>query len=435
MSLFRLFEGERRDNLNNPAVPLTSTALLDMLGGTRVDSGMHVSERSSLGMSAAYRCVSLISSVSAALPIKTYKAGTKDTAVSTLLANPHPDLTPYDLWKLSYCHRCLWGNSYQQKIRSSNGRIQSLWPITPDRVRVGRVRPSDLNQSGKIFEVTDDWGTRLPFTSREILHIPGLGYDGTCGVSPIRIAAQAIGLSLAAESYAARLFGSGNLLSGILQTEQRLKQEDADRLQARWRSMLGGLDRAHDVAVLDSGAKFQNMTMPSKDAEMLESRTFQVSELSRFFGVPPFLMMEQQKSTSWGTGLEQQAIGWVKFDLHSQWLAPTEQRITKEITGNNIEAKYSIEGLLRGDSQARAEFYRVMREIGAYSADDIRDLEDLQPIPGGVGKIYLQPMNFVPLGTQPAEQSPLSTDPGADDGPPPVPAKLGDPATNGAGKH
>lgn len=820
MSLFGLFE--RRDNLNNPAVPLTSTALLDMLGGTRVDSGMHVSERSSLGMSAAYRCVSLISSVSAALPIKTYKAGTKDTAVSTLLANPHPDLTPYDLWKLSYCHRCLWGNSYQQKIRSSNGRIQSLWPITPDRVRVGRVRPSDLNQSGKIFEVTDDWGVRLPFTSREILHIPGLGYDGTCGVSPIRIAAQAIGLSLAAESYAARLFGSGNLLSGILQTEQRLKQEDADRLQARWRSMVGGLDRAHDVAVLDSGAKFQNMTMPSKDAEMLESRTFQVSELSRFFGVPPFLMMEQQKSTSWGclpgdalvfttlgpraiedvqpgdevwsftgdgmvpakvtawqhtgykplltiktttrqlrvtsnhrvpirrhfgkaegrrkgqcgwetvevgageirpgdylliphgltggrrmvapngrrltvgamelcgmflgdgstdgrrielahetdglhmdhyrqvvrdefgvepytdrgratrtrfsstearalldcgfvgvahtkrvpgwvfrldpelqlgllrgyldadggiargvisfasvnrllledmrhlciglgipvgrvhanrpggtgvirgktfnsrtkyvlnlssvpfnarigsnhpakaanlvttpttrrlrydggwegglgdtvrtkraeatpggtwglqdvrlqrvvsidegdvavpvyditvadhshfvadgvivhnTGLEQQAIGWVKFDLHSQWLAPTEQRITKEITGNNIEAKYSIEGLLRGDSQARAEFYRVMREIGAYSADDIRDLEDLQPIPGGVGKIYLQPMNFVPLGTQPAEQPPLATDPGADDEQAPVPAKLGAPVTNGAGKH
>lgn len=428
MSLFGLFE--RRDNLNNPNIPLTSSALLNWLGGTRVDSGMSVSERSAIGMAAVWRCVSLISSVSAALPLRTYVTGTKDPAASKLLADPHPDLTSYELWKLSYCHRCLWGNSYQQKLRDKVGRVQALWPITPDRVRVGRVRPSELNRSGKIFEVIDDWGKPQPFTSREILHIPGLGYDGTCGVSPVRVAAQGIGLGLAAESYAAKLFGSGNLLSGILQTEQRLQQNDADRLQARWRSMVGGLDRAHDVAVLDSGAKFQSLTMPAQDAEMLASRTFQVSEISRFFGVPPFLMMEQQKSTSWGTGLEQQAIGWVKFDLHAQWLAPTEQRITKELTGTSVEARYSIDGLLRGDSQARSEFYRTMRELGVFNADDIRDLEDLQPLPGGIGQIHLQPMNFIELGAQVPTAAP--PDPAV---PPPDPTRNGTPASNGSGKH
>jgi HK97 family phage portal protein len=237
-----------------------------------------------------------------------------------------------------------------------------------------------------MFKITDQNGAPHPMTTREIMHIPGLGYDGICGVSPIRAAAQCIGISLAAESYAAKLFGSGNLLSGILQTEQRLQQSDAERLQTRWSKMVGGLDRAHSVAVLDSGATFQSLTMPSNDAEMLASRKFQVNDLGRFFGVPPFMLMDTEKSTSWGTGLEQQAQGWVTFDLHPAWLAATEKRITKELTPSNVYAKYSVQGLLRGDSTARSQWYRTMREIGAYNVDEIREFEDMPPVPGGQGE-------------------------------------------------
>jgi HK97 family phage portal protein len=138
--------------------------------------------------------------------------------------------------------------------------------------------------------------------------------------------------------------------------------------------------------------------MPSHDAEMLATKKFSVLEIARYFGVPPFLMMETEKSTSWGTGLEQQATGFVTFDLHPQWLAPTEQRVTKELLGSGTEAKYQLDVLLRGDSSNRAIFYNVMRQVGAFNADDIRERENLPPIPDGQGQTYLTPVNMSPIG-------------------------------------
>lgn len=396
MSLFGLFE--RRDNLQNPAVPLTSASLLDLLGGTVVEAGVSVTPETSLQMSAVYRATSLVSSVAAAMPLVPYKRGTKTPVTSQILINPHPDLTPYELWRLSYVHRCLWGNAYMQKVRDNLGRLKWLYPLHPDMVRVGRTKPIEANPSGKVFEITTDAGM-VERTPNEILHIPGFGYDGICGVSPVRMAAQGIGTALAAERYSGKLFGSGNLMSGILQTEQRLNQEQAEIIQARWKAKVAGLNRAHETVVLDAGAKFQQLTMPSADAELLDSRHFAVVELARFFGVPPFLMMETEKSSSWGTGLEQQSLGFVRFDLHPQWLAPTEQRVTKELTAADIEVRYNLDSLLRGDSAARAAFYNVMRQVGAFSANDIRDREDLEPIPDGDS--YLQPANMQPLGTTP----------------------------------
>lgn len=396
MSLFGLFES--RLTLESPATPLTNAGLLSLLGGHETDSGTTVTEESSLAMGAVWRSTSLVSSLGGALPIGVYDNETSERTSSQLLNNPHPEMTPYDLWKLSYVHRMLWGNSYHQKIRDGARRITWLYPLSPWRMKVGRAkRPSPENPTGKVFEFVDDAGKKTPLTPYEVLHIPGMGYDGVCGVSPIRAAAQAVGLSLAAEKSAAKLFGSGNLLSGLLQTEQRLTQEQAETLQERWRSKFMGVDRAYEVAVLDSGAEFQSMTMPNSDAQMLESRDFSVTELARFTGVPPYLMFQTEKSTSWGTALEQQATGFVKFDLYPQYLAPVEARITKELLGPDKRAKYIVEGLLRGDTMARAEFYRVMRETGVLSANEIRELEDRTPVEGG--DMHLQPMNMLPLGT------------------------------------
>lgn len=396
MALFGLFE--RRASIESGTTPLTSATLLDLLGGTPGAAGVSVTETSALAMSAVYRCTAVISSVGAALPLHSYKRGTKDRADIDLLDDPHPELTPYELWKLSYGHRCLWGNSYTQKLRNRAGLVKELWPVTPSRVRVDRERPTEGNSTGKVFWVTDDWGVLHKLTPREILHIPALGYDGLTGCSPVRLATQGIGLALAAEKHGATLFGSGNLLSGILQTEQRLQPPEAERLRLRWKKMTSGLDRSHDTAVLDMGAKFQPLTMPNDDAQLLESRQFQVTDVSRYFGVPQFLLNETSKSTSWGTGLEQQAQGFVTFDLHPQWLAPTEQRITKELLVRGRYAKYSVEGLLRGDSQARAAFYKALWEVGGFNPDDIRELEDRPPIPDGKGQGHFVPMNFVPLG-------------------------------------
>jgi HK97 family phage portal protein len=413
MSLFGLFE---RRSVENPAVPLTSASLLSLLGGQVLKSGVSVTETSALHMPAVWRSVAVIANVSAALPLHTYAAGTRDRTSVALLEDPHPELTPFEVWRLAYVHRLLWGNAYLQKVRNGAGAVVQLWPVRPDRVKVDREAPTPENPGGKVFWIQDDNGVRQRRTSREILHLPALGYDGVTGCSPIRAAAEGIGLGMAAEKAAAKLYGSGNMISGVLQSEQRLNAEQAAQLKANWKAKLSGYESAGDIAVLDSGASFQPVTMPYKDSQFLESRQFQVVEVARMFGVPLFLLMETQKSTSWGTGLEQQAQGFVTWDLAPTWLTPTEQRVTKELLGDAQYAKYQLGGLLRGDSQARATFYRAMRDTGAFSANDIRDLEDLTPIEGAEGDMRLQPMYMAPLGSDPLadQQQPTPDDSSGD---------------------
>ncbi|MDQ3432561.1 MAG: phage portal protein [Actinomycetota bacterium] len=408
MSLFGLFD---RRSVENPAVPLTSGSLEGLLGGAAAGgAGVPVSEISAMRMPTVYRAVSVIAGVASSLPLHTYTTGTKERAVSALLDNPHPELTPLELWRLNYMHRALWGNGYLQKVRSRAGDIVELWPVRPSRVKPRWVGASADLPGGKLFEVRDDKGNVQVLSPREILHIPGLGYDGVEGCSPIRLAAEGIGLALGAERSAARLFGRGNIIGGVLQTEQRLSPDQAAQLKAQWRAKMSGVENAQEVAVLDSGATFKPVTMPYREAQFLESRQFQIPEIARMFGVPLFLLMETSKSTSWGTGLEQQSTGFVTFDLGPTWLAPTEQRIRKELLPPSQYARYAVQGLMRGDSSARATWYRAMRDVGAFSANDIRELEDLTPI-GPDGDIYLQPMYMGELGINPAD--------------PPVPAKEG----------
>jgi HK97 family phage portal protein len=419
VSLFGLFD--RRASVENPAVPLTSPSLTTLLSGPPAEAGVVVTETTALHMPAVWRAVAVIANVSASLPLHSYKANTKDRVSVRLLDDPHPELTKFELWRLVYVHRLLWGNAYLQKVSNVAGQIVQLWPIRPDRVKVDREKPSEANPGGKVFWIRDDNDVVQRRTTKEILHLPALGYDGVTGCSPIRAAAEGIGLGIAAEKSAARLYGSGNMISGVLQTEQRLTAEQASQLKASWKAKLSGIESAHDIAVLDSGASFHPVTMPYKDSQFLESRQFQITEIARMFGVPLYLLMETQKSTSWGTGLEQQAQGFVTWDLAPTWLTPTEQRVTKELLPKTQYAKYQLGGLLRGDSAARAVFYRAMRDTGAFSANDIRDLEELPPIEGPEGDMYLQPMSMAPLGSDPTaadDGAALSDDPpqeGGDD--------------------
>lgn len=396
-----------RNGIENPAVPLTSTAIVDWLGGPKVHAGVTVSEESAMGMPAVWRAVNLIAGTAASLPLHPYRVvGDVRTRVTSgqaaaLLDDPHPDMTPFELWELTYTHVLLWGNAYLRVLKNRNGQIQELWPIHPGRVRAGRETETGL----KIYEIDR---AEDPLFDDQILHIPGPGYDGVCGVSPIRMARQGIGLALAAEEYGARLFGSGSLASGILQTEQRLTQGQADALKARWKAKVGGLDKAHDVAVLDAGLKFQQLSIPPEDAQFIESRKFQIDEVARMFGIPPHMLMQTEKSTSWGTGIEQQTLGFVKFALRPSWLARFEQRVTRLLRPQAVYAKYSLEGLLRGDSAQRAAFYREMWSIGAYSTNDILRLEDLPPVEGG--DVRYRPLNMGELG----QPDPVNTEVPAD---------------------
>lgn len=404
MTLLRALRNEWPSPLENPAEPLTSSTILDWIGGPKVAAGVSVTEKSALGMPAVYRAITLIAGTAASLPLHPYRRS-DDVRLplnggqgAELLASPHPDMTPFEFWELKYAFVAGWGNAYSRKLHDRNDVLRELWPLHPSRVQAGRAKDGT-----KVYVVDGDEGE--PLTDREIFHVPGFGYDGITGCSPIRLARQGIGLAMAAEEYGARLFGSGSLASGILQTEQRLEEGQADALKARWKAKMTGLGHAHEVAVLDSGAKFQQLTIPPEDAQFIESRRFQIQEVARMFGVPPHMLMDTTTSTSWGTGIEQQTIGFVVFTLRPNWLTRFEQRVSQILRPGPVYAKYALEGLLRGDSTQRAEFYNKLWQIGVLSTNDIRRLEDLPPVDGGDTRY--RPLNMGVLGAP--DPAPAST--------------------------
>lgn len=418
MSLLGAFTAPRAAGLENPTVPISSSSILDWLGIKPNASGMVVTEKTSLGMPAVWQAVNLIAGTCASLPLHAYRKGDESRTIITtgtaaaLLDRPHPDLVPYDFWELIYTHRLLWGNAYILKLRNALGVLTELWPIHPSRVKVGR----ESMTGQKVFAVDggEDAGGMTYVGDDRILHLPAFGYDGVCGVSPIRIASQGIGLALAAEEYGAKLFGSGSLASGILQTEQRLKSEQADALGARWRAKAAGMVGAHEVIVLDSGVKFTQLTIPPEDAQFLESRQFQVREVARIFGVPPHLLMDVEGSTSWGTGIEEQTLGFVIFNLR-RWLLRTEQAVSWMLAPGTVQAKYNLNGLLSGAPEKRADFYTKLWQIGVLSTNDIRRLEDMAPVEHGDERF--RALNYGPLDAQTPPPAPPQLPPA------PVPAE------------
>lgn len=401
----------------NPEKPLTDASIMQMIGAdSSTFSGKNVNEITAMGLPSVWRAMTVGSNVPAALPLHAYREASDGSRVraaghaSRLLDDPHPDMTKFEFWATNYLHRKAWGNAYHRKLRNQLGQTAELWPILPSRVRTGRSSETGR----KVYVVDGDVDN--PLSDDEILHIPGLGYDGVCGVSPIRAARESIGLGLAAQEYGARLFGNGTLATGVLQTEQRLTQRQADQLGRRWSEKRTGLKSAHETVVLDKGATFHQLSINPGDAQFLESRRFQVVEVCRWFGIPPFLMFETEKSTSWGTGLEQQLMGWIRIDL-SPDLTAVEQRVTKHVLRPTpVYARYALEGLLRGDSKARAAFYTAMWNLGAYSTNDILALEERPPVEGG--DVRYRPLNMGQLGTTDSStEAPTGSSPALDDEP------------------
>lgn len=409
MTLLQSILSPRNATIESPAVPITSTTLLELFGGMSVDAGVKVSQETVAGIPGVWRAVTLIAGTAAALPLNAYHEQDDDSriklrtgAAADLLADPHPDQTAFEFWELIYGSLALHGNGYARKLRNSLGVLKELWWVAPSRVKSTRA-----DDGTKLYSLDGDLDD--PLTDREILHIPGFGYDGVCGVSAIRAHRQGFGLALAAEKYGAKLFGNGSLATGILQTDQRLDDTSAAAIKARWKARQGGLDNAHDIAVLDRNMKFQPLTINPEDAQFLDSRRFQVQEIARMFGVPPHLLMDTTTSTSWGTGLEQQTTAFVKFSLRPYWLTRVEQRLTKMLRTREGDrtppslrvdyVRYNLEALLRGDSAARAEFYKSLWELGVFSTNDIRRLEDMNPVDGGDARYV--PLNFGLLGEQP----------------------------------
>lgn len=385
-----------RRSLEDPGKPISAANIVEWAWG-RPATSVRVTEERAYGLSAYYRGIALLSSVMAQVPLKVYRNGTKERVrQSTVLDNPNPAQTPFEFRQTMLANAVAWGNAFAEKLYSRRTHmVAEVWPVHPSAVaRVEAVKPTADNPAGKVFHMADG-STRTP---RTLLHLPYLSPHGTEGIRPLLLARHVLGIPVAAEETSAGFYGNGARPSGLLTTEQKLSREQAESLQERWQSRYGGPQASGKVAVLDAGAKFMPLTLPPEDAQLLESRKFGVTEIARLLGIPPWMVGDVEKTTSWGTGIEQQFIAWITVTLQG-WFTMVEQRFTRELlpggwTSGQWYAEHAIEGMLRGDSAARASFYRTMREIGAMSINDIRVRENEQPLDTDIGDALMLPSNM-----------------------------------------
>ena len=370
-------------------------------------SGKRVNERSAMQMTAVYSCVRILSEAVAGLPLHLYQytdKSSKEKAVDNPLYfllhdEPNTEMTSFVFRETLMTHLLLWGNAYSQIIRNGKGEVVGLYPLMPDRMTVNRDEKGRLYYEYMVS--SDDAKTLKDGTVRlspyDVLHIPGLGFDGLVGYSPIAMAKNAIGLAIAAEEYGSKFYANGATPSGILEYPGTVKEPD--KVRESWNAGFGGSSNAHKIAVLEEGMKYTPISISPNEAQFLETRKFQINEIARIFRVPPHMVGDLEKS-SFST-IEQQSLEFVKYTLEP-WLVRWEQAMQRSLIPQDDKSKYfiklNVEGLLRGDYQSRMQGYATARRNGWMSANDIRELENLDRIPAeDGGDLYLINGNMMPL--------------------------------------
>jgi HK97 family phage portal protein len=370
-------------------------------------SGKRVNERSAMQMTAVYSCVRILSEAVAGLPLHLYQytdKSSKEKAVDNPLYfllhdEPNTEMTSFVFRETLMTHLLLWGNAYSQIIRNGKGEVVGLYPLMPDRMTVNRDEKGRLYYEYMVS--SDDAKTLKDGTVRlspyDVLHIPGLGFDGLVGYSPIAMAKNAIGLAIAAEEYGSKFYANGATPSGILEYPGTVKEPD--KVRESWNAGFGGSSNAHKIAVLEEGMKYTPISISPNEAQFLETRKFQINEIARIFRVPPHMVGDLEKSSF--SNIEQQSLEFVKYTLEP-WLVRWEQAMQRSLIPQDDKSEYfikfNVDGLLRGDYQSRMQGYATARQNGWMSANDIRELENLDRIPAeDGGDLYLINGNMIPL--------------------------------------
>lgn len=387
---------ENRDQTSGVANP---TQWFMEMFNPNSNSGVSVTEETAMNHTGVYAAVRVIAETVASLPLNVYrekdgiKSKAKNNYLYKILHNKPNELMTSFTWRETLMtHLLLWGNHYSQLEYSNDGKVTGIWPLMPGQMQVKR-RGKTL-----YYIYTSDSGEQKMYDQREILHIPGLGFDGLVGKSVISMAREAIGLGLSAEEFGARFFSQGAQPGGIVEYPQHLSDEAFERYKRETRDKYQGLGNAHKIMVLEEGMKYHQTGIPPDDAQFLETRKFQIEEIARIFRVPPHMLADLDRATF--SNIEQQSIDFVVNTIRP-WLVRIEQTLNDKLLGdrnNSNYIKFVVEGLLRGDSGSRATFYNQMFNIGAMSINDIREKEDMNPIENG-------DQNFVPLNMLPLDQA------------------------------
>lgn len=368
-------------------------------------SGRRVTERTAMQMTAVYSCVRILSETLASLPLHIYESSetnsrkaTKHPLYKLLHDEPNPEMTSFIFRETLMTHLLLWGNAYAQIIRNGKGEVLALYPLMPDRMRVDRDEYGQLYYEYMLSDsdanAKESGAVRL--STQDILHIPGLGFDGLVGYSPIAMAKNAIGMAIATEEYGAAFFANGATPSGILTHPGVIKNPEA--MRESWSKGFGGRN-SHKVAILEEGMNYTPISIAPNEAQFLETRKFQLNEIARIFRVPPHMVGDLEKSSF--SNIEQQSLEFVKYTL-DPWVSRFEQAMTRRLLTDDEKKKYyikfNVDGLMRGDYQSRMNGYATARQNGWMSANDIRALENLDLISDEEGgNLYLVNGNMLPL--------------------------------------
>jgi HK97 family phage portal protein len=385
-------------------------------------AGVVVTEDTALTFGAVWACVSLISRTIAALPWHVYeRTGTErkpvDTAVSWLLNNrPNAEMTAFAFREVMLVHVLTWGNAYAEIERDMAGRVAALWPMAPDCVELKRDSTGAL-----VYEVRTAAGETYTLPPDRVLHIHGMGYDGLVGYSPVRMAARSIGLGLGQEVFGGAFYANGTQFGSVIEMPTTLNPTQIKDLEAYYNTAQRGPDKAFKMKVTPSGVKLHTAGMPMTDAQFLESRKFSVTDIARWYGVPPHKIADLDRATN--NNIEHQGIEFVS-DAIVPWAVRLEQEVNGKLFGQRaqgrIYTKLSVNALMRGDSKSRAEFYRLMTQMGALSINEVRAMEEMNGI-GPDGDKHLVQLNQTTLEHLVAEPEPappaVPVDPAADPDP------------------
>lgn len=372
----------------------------------RSNSGKQVSDRTALQHTVVYACVRVLSEAIAQLPLHVYKYtenGKERVPMHPLYFllhdQPNPEMTSFIFRETLMSHLLIYGNAYAQIIRNGRGEVIGLYPLMPDKIKVDRDEKNNLIYIYSRYDEANpnlkDQG-EITLKAENVLHIPGLGFDGLVGYSPIAMAKNAIGISLACEEYGSAFFANGASPSGILEHPGVIK--DPDKVRKAWHNAYGS-GNSHKVAVLEEGMKYQPISIPNNEAQFLETRKFQVEEIARLYRVPLHMIGDLEHATF--SNIEQQSLEFVKYTL-DPWLVRWEQSLQKALLSDSEKGQYfikfNVEGLLRGDYASRMQGYATARQNGWMSANDIRTLENMNLIPAEEGgDLYLCNGSFTKL--------------------------------------
>lgn len=411
-----------RGSPENPSTNLSDpdSWLVDWFtGGSKTVAGVGVSNETAMRLSAYYSCIRILSESVASLPLVLYKRrkdGGRERATDhplykILHDEPNPFMSSYVFTETLQAHVAGWGNAYALIVRDGGARVSRLWPMPPNRVIV-KVDEA----SNRLYYETDlVAGGQL--NPADVLHIPGLSFDGLSGYNPVRLAREGIGLGLAAEQMAAGLFGRGARPGGILSTEATLDPEQEKRLRSAWNSAQAGIDNAGKTAVLHGGLKYQQISINPKDAQFMETRKFQIAEIARLFRIPLHMLQELDRATF--SNIEQQSLEFITLTLRP-WLVRWEREINRKLLTEAERkvyfAEFLIDGMLRGDIKTRFTAYQVGIQNGFMSRAQVRLLENWNPeLDDGLGE-FLVPLNMDTKFPEDDEDEPVKKNPKDADG-------------------